>query len=117
MTLTSCAAAALLIIIIKKNPIVFVVSYRYTSMRLVVAAMLALLSSSAAFVPHGQACQGPDELALPFCNAELPMAARVADLLLRLTVPEKIGLAGMNMTHCWGYEHHITANDMSSTHS
>ena len=40
-------------------------------------------------------CAAKPLSALPFCNASKPVAERVADLLPRLTLPEKIGQTGM----------------------
>ena len=59
--------------------------------------LLALLASSASAVqysPHGQGCVDASTQSLPFCDPRLPRAARVADLVGRLTLDEKIGLTG-----------------------
>ena len=57
--------------------------------------LLSLACSFAAgYVPHGAACRTPATASLPFCDASLPTAARVADLIGRLTLAEKFGLTG-----------------------
>ena len=61
---------------------------------LLAACLWALMATAMAFVPHGQACQDAATMGLPFCNMTLPVATRVADLIARLTIDEKIGLAG-----------------------
>ena len=45
-------------------------------------------------LPSAHGCLDPSVRALPFCNASLAVAARVADLLGRLTLSDKIGLTG-----------------------
>lgn len=45
-------------------------------------------------LPSAHGCLDPSVRALPFCDAAQPVAARVADLLSRLTLQEKIGLTG-----------------------
>jgi pre-mRNA-splicing factor SYF2/beta-D-xylosidase 4 len=54
---------------------------------LAAAAAAALLAVAAAVPPR--ACQPPYN-SLPFCNVSLPIAQRVADLLSRLTVQQKV---------------------------
>jgi hypothetical protein len=43
-------------------------------------------------------CQSPELKGLPFCDASLPVSLRVADLLPRLNLTEKIGQTGMVAT-------------------
>ena len=45
-------------------------------------------------MPNSHGCLDPSSRGLPFCNASLPVEARVADLLGRLTLAEKIALTG-----------------------
>lgn len=45
-------------------------------------------------LPNSHACLTPATRVLPFCNASLPAEARVADLISRLTLQEKIALTG-----------------------
>lgn len=45
-------------------------------------------------LPSAHGCLDPSVRALPFCDASLAGAARVADLLGRLSLQEKIGLTG-----------------------
>jgi xylan 1,4-beta-xylosidase len=45
-------------------------------------------------VPADHACTAPNVTGLPFCDPSLPIAARVSDLLSRLTTAEKLALSG-----------------------
>ena len=45
-------------------------------------------------VPEGQGCLDEGVRGLPFCNAELPLDARLGDLLARLTLSEATGFTG-----------------------
>ena len=45
-------------------------------------------------IPNGHGCLDPQIRLLPFCNASLSVDERVADLLQRMTLAEKIGLTG-----------------------
>ena len=45
-----------------------------------------------ATLPRYHGCADASSLALPYCNASLPWAERVADIVPRLNVTEKIGL-------------------------
>ncbi|TYZ57633.1 hypothetical protein PybrP1_003385 [[Pythium] brassicae (nom. inval.)] len=53
---------------------------------------LLLLSGAAAALAIPRACEPPLAAQFPFCNASLPTAARVDDLLARLSLPEKVWL-------------------------
>jgi beta-glucosidase-like glycosyl hydrolase len=57
-------------------------------------------------LPHGAACLTPATASLPFCDPSQPTAARIADLVSRLTVSEKIGLLGTlpNSDTCAGLD-------------
>ena len=44
--------------------------------------------------PSGHGCLAPAVRGLPFCNASLPLAARVADAVSRLTLEEAIRFTG-----------------------
>jgi hypothetical protein len=50
-------------------------------------------------VPWGHGCLDPAQRALPYCDAALPVAARVGDLLGRLTTAEKVALTGSGAWH------------------
>lgn len=68
-----------------------------TAARAAAAALLAVSSCASAAVqyqPHGQGCTDAATRALPYCDTRLPLAARVADLVGRLQLDEKIGLTG-----------------------
>lgn len=45
-------------------------------------------------VPNSHGCLDPSVRGLPFCNPSLPVADRVADILSRLSLAEKISLTG-----------------------
>ena len=47
--------------------------------------------------PWGHACLDPAQRALPYCDGAQPLAARVADLLGRLTLKEKVALTGSGL--------------------
>ena len=48
-------------------------------------------------LPWGHACLDPAQRALPYCDATAALGARVADLLARLSTPEKVALTGANL--------------------
>ena len=48
-------------------------------------------------VPWGHGCLDPAQRALPYCDASAALEARVADLLARLTVAEKVALTGSGL--------------------
>ena len=48
-------------------------------------------------LPWGHGCLDPAQRALPYCAPALPLADRVADLVGRLTVPEKAALTGSGL--------------------
>ena len=52
------------------------------------------LCLDAAGPPNGHGCLLPNVTSLPFCNPALSIPERVADLLSRLTLAEKISLSG-----------------------
>lgn len=55
--------------------------------------LVVLLAGAAAAHPGGHACNpGHNSTSLPFCDPKLPISARVADLLRRLTRQEKAHL-------------------------
>jgi beta-D-xylosidase 4 len=56
--------------------------------------LLSALIGFCAATPHGQACLDASSAGLPFCDPSQPLAARISDLLSRLTLAEKIGLSG-----------------------
>ena len=64
---------------------------------------IAGAAEAAALVPAAPTCQTTLKH-LPFCNRSLPVSERVADLLPRLTLTEKIGQTGMVATAVpqWG---------------
>ena len=64
------------------------------ALRLRLLALLASSASAVQYSPHGQGCVDASTQSLPFCDPRLPRAARVADLVGRLTLDEKIGLTG-----------------------
>jgi beta-glucosidase-like glycosyl hydrolase len=47
-------------------------------------------------IPHGHACEDAASKGLPFCDATLAVEKRLADLVARLTLDEKLGLIGPN---------------------
>jgi Glycosyl hydrolase family 3 N terminal domain len=47
-------------------------------------------------LPWGHGCLDPAQKALPYCDPTQSVAARVEDLLARLTLPEKVALSGAN---------------------
>jgi hypothetical protein len=58
--------------------------------RLMLGQLLSTLSLAG--VPNFHGCVDPVATALPYCNASLPIDARLDDLVGRLTLEEKIGL-------------------------
>lgn len=60
----------------------------------VVSTLLPLAAAATQYTPHGFGCLDPSQRGLPYCDPAQPLAARVADLLSRLTPAEKIGLTG-----------------------
>jgi hypothetical protein len=48
-------------------------------------------------VPWGHGCLDPVQRALPYCNPQAPIAARVSDLLARLTPAEMVALTGSGL--------------------
>ena len=65
-----------------------------TSAPMLALLLLLLPGAARGYAPHGAACRSAATQALPFCDATLPVAARVADLVGRLTLAEKFGLTG-----------------------
>lgn len=59
------------------------------------ALLLAAAATANAAFPS---CQDADLRALPFCDRALPVSQRVADLLPRLNLTERIGQTGMVAT-------------------
>ena len=67
--------------------------------------VLCAVAPAAAAAAHGPpppapaagelTCQSPALRSLPFCDRSLPISLRVADLLPRLNLTEKIGQTGM----------------------
>jgi hypothetical protein len=58
--------------------------------QLLLLAPLALSQRLPLYPPHhSHACNAPTN-SFPFCNTSLPIPARVADLISRLTLPQKI---------------------------
>jgi beta-D-xylosidase 4 len=60
----------------------------------VLVFVLSFISTSNAYLPHGQACLSDLTTGLPFCDPTLPRETRVADLIGRLNLTEKIALMG-----------------------
>jgi hypothetical protein len=74
-----------------------------TATLLPVLAFLVLAAPARAvttYTPPTFACQTANTTNLPFCNPKLPIAARITDLLSRLTTAEKIGLMGSTPGAC-----------------
>jgi hypothetical protein len=69
---------------------------------LVAGAAETVRAAQVVYTPPNYACQTANTTNLPFCNPKLPLEERIADLLSRLTVAEKIGLLGSANGACRG---------------
>lgn len=58
------------------------------------AVVAARAAADVPYIPAAHACLAPNVSQLPFCDPALSIPVRVADLLSRMTVAEKIGLLG-----------------------
>ena len=83
-------------------------------MHLALGLLFTAVGRAIALSPHGAACLTPATASLPFCDSSQPTAFRIADLISRLSLSEKIGLSGTlpNSDSCAGLDAGVSRLDI-----